>query len=388
MLKKIVPGIAILLIIILATSYHFYLKSMEIGIIVNPEGNGAMYFIDTDGNVVSDTPFYGVYEFNEDGIALVSAYYGNRKDYKKVYGYIDSSFSFINDTFWDYGDGEGYTNYNYFEGNYTGVLLRKNSRNDELQIFDTSLNEINRLDGLDLSNAFNWRVSDDGTVLVTTKDGLSGYLDKNGEWIIEPKYTYADIFKKGYAVAGVDGKEGLIDKKGNWQIAPMYETLIYNGDCEILIAEIDDDNCILIDKNGNQVIDRVFEDEELGSGFDSGLCLKRDIYYGYIDKSGEYVIDPQFDDASWFNNGYAYVKDESNEKYAYIDTEGNYITDYLFDEVKYFTEDGLAAVKVNGKWGYIKTDGTWFLEPQFESATSFTEGYAAVWLDKGQNIRK
>jgi len=56
---------------------------------------------------------------------------------------------------------------------------------------------------------------------------LSGYIDRSGKFVIEPKFLQAGVFTEGLASAWVedsmgDGKCGLIDKSGAWVIEPKY----------------------------------------------------------------------------------------------------------------------------------------------------------------------
>ena len=46
------------------------------------------------------------------------------------------------------------------------------------------------------------------------KDGKFGYISKNGEFAIQPKYKTAKNFSEGLAAAEENGKWGFIDAKG------------------------------------------------------------------------------------------------------------------------------------------------------------------------------
>jgi hypothetical protein len=56
-----------------------------------------------------------------------------------------------------------------------------------------------------------------------TSDGLVGFFDKDGKWIIEPRFKAVRNFKNGYAAAREDVGWGIIDKQGNWIVQPLFE---------------------------------------------------------------------------------------------------------------------------------------------------------------------
>lgn len=55
------------------------------------------------------------------------------------------------------------------------------------------------------------------------KNGLKGFYDTNGKWVIQPQYENVRNFKNGYAAARTGGKWGIIDTSGKWVIQPMFE---------------------------------------------------------------------------------------------------------------------------------------------------------------------
>lgn len=55
------------------------------------------------------------------------------------------------------------------------------------------------------------------------KDGLYGYIDKSGKWVIEPQYELADSFRNGQALVRLNGKIGLIDRWNRMTVTPQYD---------------------------------------------------------------------------------------------------------------------------------------------------------------------
>jgi len=57
------------------------------------------------------------------------------------------------------------------------------------------------------------------------KGSLVGFFNKQGEWVIEPKFGAVRDFQNGYAAARYNGKWGAIDKTGKWVIEPIYDAV-------------------------------------------------------------------------------------------------------------------------------------------------------------------
>ena len=114
-----------------------------------------------------------------------------------------------------------------------------------------------------------------------------GYIDKKGDWVIEPKYDAAYCFQDGIAVVGVNNKYGLIDKKGNWIVEPKFKELEF---------------------------------------FSKGLAPAQDQNdkWGYINRKGEWAVPPTFEaelttDINIFTEGVAGVSLlEENDSYGFI----------------------------------------------------------------------
>jgi len=101
-----------------------------------------------------------------------------------------------------------------------------------------------------------------------------GYIDKTGQYVIEAKYFTAREFSEGLAPVTIAlGESGFIDHKGNFIIPPQY-TWTYS--------------------------------------FSEGFArVKVGEKYGFIDRSGRMVIKPIFDYADDFKNGFAQIYDQS-----------------------------------------------------------------------------
>ena len=59
----------------------------------------------------------------------------------------------------------------------------------------------------------------------SSNSGIYGFIDKDGKWIIEPKYEAVGDFHQGVCRVRINKLWGLIDKEGNIIIQPKYDGL-------------------------------------------------------------------------------------------------------------------------------------------------------------------
>lgn len=272
------------------------------------------------------------------------------------------------------------------------------------------------------------------------QDGLYGYINKSGSFVIEPQFERAGSFNAwGYAVIGEqdDGsyKYGVINKKGETVIDVEYDAIFsddetgyfwfaeydftnytvsyglldssgnvlsdavysaasyYSADGLAVVGVLDDDGNVLYgyaDKTGGIAIEPQFE---FASSFYNGLAVAGSSdATGIIDTSGEYVIEPQFMALVWStseNVGLAYTEEDS---YCVVDENGEYIVSgfdnigaqlyaYVSDS-DIFGSAGLLPVSDNGKWGFVDKEGEYVIAAEYDDMYPFDEsGLAAVCLD-------
>ena len=121
-------------------------------------------------------------------------------------------------------------------------------------------------------------------------------INKNGDYIIEPHYTFIGVFVDECAWVQSGSEYGFINNKGK-ELTPL--AFSYVGDFREGVAYAKEKN-----KNG---------------------------LYGYIDTTGKYAIEPKFEKAGYFIDGIAIVK--SNKKYGIIDKSGNFVIEPIYDGI-------------------------------------------------------
>ena len=208
-------------------------------------------------------------------------------------------------------------------------------------------------------------VTMEGTLAAVKIGDKWGYINAEGEVVIEPKFDSAWSFSEGLAVVGIgdsSGKYGYINPEGEIVIKPQFGSArrFSEGLAGVKIGSIFS-KWGYINAAGEVVIEPQFDEAKDFSEGLAGVKIGRSYMgkWGYINAKGEYVIEPQFYDA--------YSSQESN---------GRTITKYV-DNAWYFSE-GLVRVMIGDKWGYIDREGKIVIDPQFDLAFSFNNGLALV----------
>ena len=280
-------------------------------------------FLSKDGTVIYVQNAWKIYDFQEDGYALVEIM--DRKDaLRPFYNFIDQ------------------------DGNY---LLKKTVADQE-------------------------PILSEGIIAYAEGD-LWGFQDLSGNVLIPPTYAQAGGFHEGLAaVTNEKGEIGYVATDGTLRI-PFQKLqlsgLFYDG-----FAFFTDSLSLtgLMDCEGHWAVparyEHAYHDKE------SGLWL-----FSYdISDSLEDVFFPE--DEVLVRN-LKLVKDEHPDyvvaykgRYAVlVRVENGKAKLSRFDYLESFSQ-GLAVASVNDLYGYVDIDGQWVIAPRFESAQPFSEGLAAV----------
>ncbi|HET6892084.1 MAG TPA: WG repeat-containing protein [Pyrinomonadaceae bacterium] len=155
------------------------------------------------------------------------------------------------------------------------------------------------------------------------KDAM-GYVNKSGDFVIEPKFAEASPFSEGLARVAVleNGMEKLafINHKGDFVIPPGFNT--------------------------------DFDFRRNSSGFSEGLAAiseglnpsrTKEARFIYIDKSGKIVLATEFSYAGEFRDGLAVVYSDRTNRWGFIGKTGKVVIPLQYQLANDFS-DGLALV--------------------------------------------
>ena len=242
-----------------------------------------------------------------------------------------------------------------------------------------------------------------------------GFMNREGQIVIPPRFDYAEDFLEGVARVKIDGHLAFIDENGSvlFQL-PNYTSAwsFYDGLAMVEVQRPDevDGHRGYIDHTGKLVIPLRYRS---GSEFLEGLAAVKNNRgkWGYINKQGKWVIKPQFDYADNFRKGWAIVKvggyegainksgnfvippnfvligrfegesacarPKNSQQWGLINRTGALVVSPKFDWCDGF-HNGFARVQVGGKWGYINAAGEMVVTPRFDDAGRFDEDVAPV----------
>lgn len=186
--------------------------------------------------------------------------------------------------------------------------------------------------------------------------GLWGFVNRNGETVIEPEYRKVSPFVDGISAVFLDGDGvetgwGLIDTEGDYVIRPSYNGLTIPS--EGVVWAMDGDVPVALDAKGEMLFELPQADAvwAYSDGMARFTCPDNvgNRVYGFVDRNGKVVVEPVFESAEDFSEGFAEVR--KNGKEYYINKKGeNAFGSQTFAGTRRFV-GGRAAVLLDEKEG-------------------------------------
>ncbi|WP_196000001.1 WG repeat-containing protein [Clostridium sp. 1001271B_151109_B4] len=264
-------------------------------------------------------------------------------------------------------------------------------------------------------------------------EGLYGYIDSNGEVIIEAQYGYANFFSEGIAFVVIGEKGAYISEKGEVITSGdyFYGDSFCNGLAVVYYYDIkcneeDDEISAVINKDGKEVL--IGKYDYVTTEYNGFIVTEKDNKETLYDVNGnEISISDKYSIYRGFCEGYAVIED--NESYDYyilnedlkiINFDEYNITDistsfyelynedkgkyvylnsklepiYLKDDYSYLTccfdnENEIACVYYYGSnervYTYIDYCGNKLFDSKYEIDSSFVDGIAPAYLVNEDN---
>lgn len=242
----------------------------------------------------------------------------------------------------------------YNQIDITGIYIY--AKNDQgTTVYDTSGNQANIDTDIAILNTSNEKYK----IRINNKNGTKyGVIGKNGEQIIDEKYTYVEYLYDNYFIASdANSKLGIIDDKNNVKIqfendslqkidgTDVIETTEASGNVKKLYSRTMEKICELSDSNVE------FKGEYIK------IFNKDDVKY--FDKQGKELKNTEV----YPNNTLFATKVDG--KWGFANKSGTIVVEPKYDEVTEFNSYGYAAVKQDGKWGAINVNGDITAEIQY-----------------------
>jgi WG containing repeat len=249
---------------------------------------------------------------------------------------------------------------------------------------------------------------DDPSIHWVQQDKLWGLARPDGSWLVEPKFQQAEPLNDGLAHVTFNGKVGFIDRTGNFAIEPVFDKAgLFERNTGRASAERDGVVGV-IDKAGAWVFQTNYQQVYLAVAFSMdrnartvfGWNFKKDDRWGLLDLDGRVVLDADFSQPvqrcadgrmeGFKNKESLYFKADGSplqpsdgrlidascgsvapytlkigDKFGLVNASFNPVTPVQFDAIDP-AGPGVKNVKIDGKWGRIGPDGHWLLEPKFD----------------------
>ena len=195
----------------------------------------------------------------------------------------------------------------HLPGVYGIYAIRNKEYGDDLQIrlYNVKLNKyLNLKPFQDVSRNFS-----EGLLAVFSNKKI-GYINENGDLVVEPIYDGSGL---GFADVGMEGGDG----EGDGDYIPDNMSSFYS-------------DCSLIDVNINSIENQIWKNK---FDFSEGLAVVQiGEKYGYISKRGQIIIPIIYDYAEAFINGVALVSIKENgvSKSKVLNTKGETIVNDFF----------------------------------------------------------
>lgn len=319
---------------------------------IKPEGSKYWGYCDESGTIIIEPAYKKCFGFSEDGLAIYndrskgSLVVINTKGEQVptsitgfrlieqfgfgVQGYHEGMLAVSKNEKWGYLDtnGElvlkGYDFATIF--NSERAIVKKGG---EFLIIDKQGNETN----INVPNLLTIKRFSEGLAPFTTNNRLSGFIDINGNIVIEPKYNGVGYFQDGLAWARSDNDlTGFIDKTGQWVIDPKFLKVGPFDSVSGMTRVKTSSGWAYSNKEG---VVMSISDTDIWKPFNDGLALgRKQGKIGFFDKEGNWVIPPSFEVAKDFKNGFAPVR--KGELWGFIDTKGEWVIPPTFVGVKDF----------------------------------------------------
>ncbi len=254
------------------------------------------------------------------------------------------------------------------------------------------------------------------------EQGLWGYINAKGEWVIEPQFRHGAAFGTNDYALVESGGWGFIDRKGNWVVEPHDSVgdLHFLGDTFTGWLEILEDFEKRPDGTNGQGSMGFFD---VRSGYFSGM---RDDWYiyprytesdlipvsiydkendrdllGYVNRrNGELAVPYRYDpgtDPELFHDGVAHVYDydetdvdmEGEPIGHFIDEQGNTVPLEEGFQIRYGTYASCGRILVQdtatGLYGYVDTRGKLVIPAVYPSADHFQADRAWVQFNETES---
>ncbi len=213
------------------------------------------------------------------------------------------------------------------------------------------------------------------------KGDKAGILNYDGKEILKPTFSDISDFDGDFAYFvirnEVDGaiseSYGFINKNGQVIIEPIYKYVKYINSGISAVKNKNSSKYFLLKIDTNEKItEEIFDDIDEFSD-ERGIFVIQN-KKGVLDTNGRIIVEAMYDDIKRYKDGYAIVKKDNF--YGLIDIYGAIVLDLEYEDLSGL-EKNYIVFKKNGKYGLLRLDTkSIIIEPAFDLLSAFTGLYS------------
>lgn len=183
------------------------------------------------------------------------------------------------------------------------------------------------------------------------KSGKYGFINKNGNWIINSRFEEVKPFSEGLAAIKVMGKWGYINTQDQVIIQPEYDAVErFENDLAVVKRN---GKSYLINRSGKAIHEEEFDRILLIP--DNYYLTESGGYYGLISANGTEIVRPQFDEIRRESQDIILVR--KKEKYGIIDEAGNYVLPLYYKNIVFDAASNLILAEDHYVAPALKQEG-------------------------------
>lgn len=215
-----------------------------------------------------------------------------------------------------------------------------------------------------------------GLAWAKADNGLYGYINRNGDFIIEPQLEAVTDFNEGVARVRLGGKYGLLNPAGEWVVRPKFSQIQPFQPAGIAVARLasGQDRYVMIDRQGEILTSQTYR--EIHPLREGRALVRGNGGYGYLDAGGREVIDPVWAQAADFSGGRAVV--QRGGRCGYLDPDGTLVIPCRYSRCLDFDAERAVVYQNMRNAGIIDPQGNELIAPSLERMLHFREGRGLV----------
>ncbi|MBQ3667626.1 MAG: WG repeat-containing protein, partial [Clostridia bacterium] len=184
-------------------------------------------------------------------------------------------------------------------------------------------------------------------------DSLWGFINRAGEYVVEPTFHDLRFLEGGLALVSVGDLYGILDKNGEWLVEPRFDG--YGFGWPMLVKQ--DGLYGMLNADGSYMIEPAFE--RLYGFYDGYAEAEQDGLCGLVDESGSWVLPAEYavigdrnahcavvsmdEDAAWWD-----VYDRAPGAGLVSLPEGKLLLEMGYDDISIANDDGTVSAEKDG----------------------------------------